>query len=106
MDFNSLISVASDATLTHLGEDVTYTPTVGAAASVRGVFDASFQRADVATPGVASSGPAIFLRLSDLPSDPETDTTATVTVSGTAYRTVSCEKDGRGMVVVHLHEEV
>jgi hypothetical protein len=49
-----------------------------------------------------SSGPTVFLRLEDLPSDPEDDD-ATITVSGVDYRITEPQKDGQGGVLLNLH---
>jgi hypothetical protein len=52
-----------------------------------------------------SAGPAVFLTLSDLPSDPGADPDAVVTVDGVRYTTREVQKDGMGGVVLLLHLE-
>jgi hypothetical protein len=86
-----------------LGEDVVYTPGVGAPVTVRGIFDAAYQDVPVGDPGVASSGPAVFLRLSDLPSDPRSDTGAKITRSAVVYLAHTVRADGLGGVIMLLH---
>lgn len=103
MAFADLLAVADRATLNVLGDDpVTYTPGAGGAVEVDGIFDAAYQLADAGQPGVSSSGPAVFLRLEDLPTDPETDTAATVTVGGQLYTQAEVKKDGKGGVLIRL----
>lgn len=104
--FASLLTLADRAVLTHLGEDggVTYTPGVGASAEVSAVFDAAYVRVDAGEPGVSSSGPAVFVLVADLPSDPETDVEARVMVDGTEYTIHEVKKDGKGGALLLLHE--
>lgn len=105
MSFDAAILAAARAALVHLGGAVTYTPGVGDPAAVRGIFDATFVLVDTnSNAGVASEGPAVFLVLADLPSDPETDEDARVTVAGTTYRAHTVKKDGQGGVLLLLHE--
>lgn len=98
MSFASLLAAADVSVREILGGDIVYTPTVGVAVTVRGVFDAAYVRVDLGQPGAASVGPAVFLTLADLPSNPETDTTATVTVSGSTYTAHEVQPDGLGAV--------
>jgi hypothetical protein len=102
MGFVAALAAADRAALTHLGGPVTYTPGGGPAVEVTGVFDAVYQRVEAGNPGVTSSGPAVFLRLADLPSDPEVDEDATVTVDGTTYTVSEPRPDGQGGVLLQL----
>lgn len=105
MDFTAHIQrVDASVTGGPLGGPVTYTPGVGAAVDVRGVFDALYVKVDAGNTGVSSSGPAVFLRLSDLPSDPSDDVAARVTVAGTQYKVREAEPDGIGGVHLLLQE--
>ena len=104
MAFAALLATADGSVLAHLGETVQYTVTAGAAVPVRGIFDAAYVRVEAGDPGVSSSGPAVFFRLEDLPSDPEADEGALVTVNGSVYRVTECQKDGQGGVLLLLHE--
>ncbi len=103
MSFADLVAVVDRNTREILGGPVTYTPSVGGAVVVNGIFDASYVRVDLGQIGVSSVGPAVFLRLSDLPSDPEVDTTATVTVGGVAYIPHEVQPDSLGGVLLLLH---
>lgn len=93
-----------------LGEDedepITYSPAVGSPVTVPGIFDEAFQRVDLGQPGVNSAGPAVFLTLVDLPSDPRVDKAATITFGGKVYLPHERQPDGVGGIVLHLHEVV
>jgi hypothetical protein len=99
--FGDLLAKADRAVLKQ-GDAVRYTPSEGAAVDVLGIFGAPYVRATAGEPGVVSSGPTVFLRLEDLPSDPEDDD-ATITVSGVDYRITEPQKDGQGGVLLNLH---
>lgn len=103
MDFGAHLARTDATMLTHLGGPVTYTPGAGAAVDVRGIFDALYVNVEAGEAGVSSCGPAVFLRLVDLPSDPRTDPAARVTVAGVAYRPHTIEPDGQGGVRLLLH---
>jgi len=103
MGFTDLLTAADVAVRGQLGGDVTYAPTVGAAVVVDGIFDAAYVKVDAGTPGISTSGPAVFLTLDDLPSNPVTDLTATVTIDGTTYTPHEVHPDGVGGVVLLLH---
>lgn len=79
MGFADLVAAADRAVLANLGGvEVVYTPVFGSPVTVTGVFDEdTFGGPDL-------SGPAVFVRLEDLPEDPMTQG-ATVTISGTVY---------------------
>lgn len=102
--FTDLLAVCDQRTRVALGESVTYAPSIGVAVAVRGVFDAAHVLVDAGTGAVMSVGPAVFLSLSDLPSNPETDTSATVTVAGVVYLPHTVKPDGLGGVVLLMHK--
>ena len=106
MVFTDLLVTADVAVRDTLGGTVTYTPTVGVATDVVGIFDAVYVRVDLGNPGVSSQGPSVWLILDDLPSDPYTDTTATVTVDGVTYSAHEVQPDGLGGVRLLLHKVV
>lgn len=104
MAFADLVEAADRAALSHLGGvTVTYQPAAGAAVQVTGIFDAQYLLAKGdAEAGVGTLGPAVFLRLDDLPADPEDDE-PTLTIGGIDYRTVGPpQPDGLGGVVLVL----
>lgn len=103
MAFSDLLAVGDRIVREILGETITYTPGAGAAVAVPGVFDADYVRVDVGNPGVSSSGPAVFLTLTDLPTDPDTDTAATITRAGVTYTAHEVKPDGLGGVLLLLH---
>ncbi len=85
------------------GRSVLYTPSVGDPVTVAGIFDAAYEMIDVGRAGVSGYGPAVFLRLSELSSDPSLDD-ARVTVAGTEYKFREVKPDGLGGVWILLHE--
>lgn len=97
------LMVTADALVRQaLGQSVNYYPTVGSPVTVHGIFDASYVKLENAQAGVSSTGPAVFLALADLPSDPSTDITATIAVGLLTYRVRECEPDGLGGVLLYL----
>lgn len=106
MAWGRLLEAADRAAMEHLGgETVTYKPGTGAPVPVIGIFDEAYVLADASDARVSSSGPAVFFRLADLPSDPDTDTgVVEVTVGGKTYRRREVKKDGQGGVLLLLHE--
>lgn len=105
MGFNDLLASGDQTVRAVLGGSVTYTPGVGEAVTVTGVFDDIYVEATVVgEAGVASSGPQVFLTLSDLSSDPELDKDATVTIEGVEYKPWLVKPDGTGGVLLLLHE--
>lgn len=107
MTWPSLIEQMDRACLTHLGGvPVVYSPEDGDPVTVTGIFDARYLRVDAGQAGVGSVAPAVFLRLSDLPTDPDDDE-PTITVEGVTYHVdAPPEKDGQGGVRLILHRQV
>lgn len=108
MNFVDLLESADRSVTRILGEKsedgaIVYTPGVGAAVSVNGIFDAAYRREEAGEAGVSTSEPAVFVRLSDLPSDPRTDTPALV-IRGITYGVREVEPDGDGGVRLFLQE--
>ncbi len=84
---------------------ITYAPKVGAPVPVIGIFDLQYVLAKgSAEAGVETLGPAVFLRLSDLPVNPENDE-PTVTVRGVDYRVRERLPDGLGGIVLALRRK-
>lgn len=104
MAWPALLAAADRAALHHLGGAVRYAPSAGDPVDVRGIFDATYVRQDAGHAGVVSSGPAVFLRLADLPSDPTVDEGATITVDAVQYRIREPQKDGQGGVLLLLYQ--
>lgn len=103
MGFADLLANTDRAVRGHLGGVITYVPGVGVSVEVDGIFDASYVLVDSDQTGVSTSGPAVFLTLDDLPSDPVTDLTATVVVNGVTYSIREPKPDGIGGVLLLLH---
>lgn len=105
MGFTDLLANTDRVVRAALGDaTIVYTPTVGDPVTVSGIFDATYQHVDAGQVGASGSGPAVFLRLSDLPSDPCDDLAATVTIAGTGYTIFEAKPDGQGAVLIRLHE--
>lgn len=105
MGFREILAAGDQALRALTGDDVTFSPAVGSPVEVRGVFSERYVRTST-TPGeagVSTTGPAVFLRLDDLPSDPS-DTDAQVTIAGVTYSAHEVEPDGLGGVLLFLHK--
>jgi hypothetical protein len=109
MDYADALASADVLVRQKLGGDITYTPGVGDAVTVSGIFTAPHTNVDLGEQGggINTVSPTVFLTLSELPSDPSTDTDARVTVGGVDYRwdTNSAEPDGMGGVLLRLHRD-
>lgn len=73
----------------------TYTPQVGGAVVIKGVFDKEY----VEPLGVTSSGPAFTTRTANVPNPKHGET---LLVNGTTYRIVTPQPDGLGVTVLLL----
>lgn len=103
IDFASLVaSMDGMITSSKMATIVTYTPEVGPAVEIKGIFDANYVLAKgTAEAGVETLGPAVFLRLSDLPVDPEDDE-PTLTIRDVEYRVIERRPDSLGGIVLAL----
>lgn len=104
MSFEDLLISVDVRVRAQLGGNVVYSPGIGTPVTVRGVFDRAYQLVDLGAPGISSTCPAVFLRLSDLPSSPITDGSCSVTAAGVVYRIREARPDGLGGVLLALHE--
>ena len=85
---------------------ITYTPSSGPPVTVNGIFDEVYQLAkDDPEAGVETMQPAVFLRLADLPVDPELDD-PTLTIGGVTYRVTQRLPAGLGAIVLALRRVV
>lgn len=104
MSFAELVAAVDLAARTALGgEPVTYDP-VGTSPPVvvTGIFDEQYVLAKgTAEAGVGVLGPAVFLRLADLPTNPEDDEPA-LTIRSVVYRVTERRPDGMGGIVLAL----
>jgi hypothetical protein len=104
VDFAAHLARADAAAVDHLGSVASYTPEGGEAVEVQGIFDAAYVLVDPgAGPGVSSCGPALFVRMADLPSDPREDEPS-IEVAGVQYRVKEVRPDGQGGVLLLLSE--
>jgi hypothetical protein len=103
MAFADLVAAADSVARSKLGETVTYDPAgAGPPVPVTGIFDEAYVLAKGdAEAGAEARAPAVFLRLSELPTDPELDD-PTLTIGGVAYRVIERQPDGIGGIVLVL----
>lgn len=85
-----------------VGSPVNYAPGVGDPVDVYGVFDLLYEHLDLGHAGVSSVGPAVYLTIADLPSDPKADKAARITINGTVYKPREAKPDGFGGTQVLL----
>ena len=106
MSFDDLIAAADRAVQAALGGvSVTYAPTVGSPVVVTGMFDEQYVLAKgSAEAAVSATVPAVFLRLEDLPTNPEDEDEEVlrVTIRAIVYRVTECKPDGMGGIVLAL----
>jgi len=102
--FLDLVAAADRAAQDHLGGvAVTYEPEGGVAVEVTGIFDAAHVLP--ATQGraeIEQVGPVLWVRLEDLPVDPDIDE-PTITIAGTDYKIRERQRDGAGSIRLLLH---
>ncbi len=104
MGFADLLAMGDRVVRPTLGGPVTYAPSVGVAVVVSGIFTAPHTDVPIgdAGSGVSTISPTCFLTVADLPSDPEVDTGARLTVAGVTYRWHDSQPDGMGGVLLIL----
>lgn len=105
MGYSTLVGQVDRAALALLGSvTVTYAPAVGSPVIVTGLFDSNFVLAkDKVEAGVETTGPAVFFRRSDLPTDPDVDNPV-LTIAGVAYRVIERMPDDMGGIVLALRK--
>lgn len=105
MAFRDLVARADRAAVDHLGGDaVVYRPAIGNGdpVTVTGMFDANYLLVERDETGVEQRGPAVFLRLEDLPTHPDEDD-PTLTILGADYDVRERRPDGLGGILLLLH---
>jgi hypothetical protein len=103
--FAELVAGMDRAAMERLGGvPVLYQPEVGAPVPVTGIFDEQFVlvKGDIEA-GTEALGPAVFLRLEDLPVDPKLDK-PTLIIGGQLYKGRERHRDGFGGIVFELRE--
>jgi hypothetical protein len=98
MGFAAAIVAADAVVLGHLGSvSVEYQPTSGDPVTVQGIFDENYVLLEAGHGGVQQVGPAVSLRVSELPVAPENDDPV-LTIGGRLYRVREHQPDSlRGM---------
>ncbi len=91
------------AVMRHVGSvPVLYQSSVSRHVTIQGVFSAPYALAKgAAEAGVESSGPSVFLRVADLPTDIDHDEPV-LGIDGSNYRVVERSPDGAGGITLHL----
>jgi hypothetical protein len=105
MSFADLILAADRAAQRSLGGvPVIYVPEAAPSTpvTVTGIFDANFVFVDQGNAGVEQVGPAVFLRLEDLPADPDVDDPR-ITIAGIVYAVRERQRDSLGGIRLLLH---
>ena len=97
-DWTSLLSGLNATVLGTFGREVLYSPSAGAAISIRAIVETARETED-ATPGVYA---LLFLRLGDLPQPPERGDSAAI--DGISYKVFDIEADGGGGAVLKLRQ--
>jgi hypothetical protein len=96
VDWAGLVGRLNTACVEHLGQAVQYRTGAGQVVTIDDViFDDGHVRIDATPAGVTSTGPWVFVKLADLPTDPEEDD-PDVMVNGTTYRVFEVQRDGQG----------
>lgn len=105
MGFADLVAAADRVTRAHLGGvTVTYRPEpeLSDPVDVQGIFDANFVFIDQGEAGVEQVGPAVFLRLEELPVHPD-DCNPRITIAGVDYVVRERQPDSLGGIRLFLH---
>jgi len=102
--FLDLVAAADRAAQDLLGGvTVSYAPEVREAVEVQGMFDERYVLVQAsAHAGVEQTAPAVFLRLEDLPADPDDDEPL-ITIGAKTYRVRERQRDGLGGIRLLLH---
>ena len=87
------------------GYEVTYTPQVGAALTLNGIFDKDFISVDVGqeAPPITDQKPTLMVRLSDFATPPLQDDTCVV--DGNTYTVLEVQPDGTGAALLILEAQ-
>ena len=103
MSFADFVAAADRAAQVHLGGvPVVYQPEDGDPVTVQGLFDEQYLLLGGGEAGVEQAGPAVFLLLEDLATDPEAED-ATLTINGRDYHVRERQPDGVGGIRLLLY---
>ena len=103
MTFEALLEMGDARAHAALGDSCVYTSGSGEVVTVPCIFDAAYRVEDLQQPGVSSSQPAVFVRLSQLPGDPLNDEAARITRAAVTYRIHEVKPDGLGGALLLLN---
>ncbi len=105
MAFRDLAGRALSVCVRTFGEELTYTPSAGGPAQIRGIWDWRHEAIDPDTGAVVSSNQVTAgVVLADLPAAPQPGDT--ITRQGVVYRLSDPpQEDGQGGAVLFMHRE-
>lgn len=106
MSFSDLLAGADSAVLDSLpgSESVEYRTSYGARKTISAIFDAAHQPILMGEMQISASAPAVFVRLSDLLSNPRDDDGCSFIIDGRHYTPRDVKRDGQGMALVTLEQ--
>lgn len=102
MSFLELVAAADQAVRDHLGGVVVIYTSLVATVEVVGMFEEQYVLVDSGNGDVENLGPAVWLRLADLPLHPDDDEPV-LTILGKSYRVRERKPDGVGSIRLLLH---
>lgn len=105
MTFRELADAAMTACRDAFGEDVTYTPSGGAATAITGIFDTRSVVVEAGVP-VISPDPVLGIRKADLGDSFEPSRADTVQVRGVTYSVIDWTEDGESGLQINLKRSV
>lgn len=107
MGFDALANAMNGACVALLGTPQVYAPEGAPPVTVQGIFDNNYVDAKASTEhGFTITAPAVFFRLSDLPTDPRQDDPTITASNGTQYTIKSAQPDSAGGILLMLTKKV
>ena len=86
------------------GESITYSPAIGSAFPISGIFDEAYHDVDLAGGmGVTSAQPVVGVRLSEFLTQPQQDDVLTVIRTGETFKVKEVRIDGHGSAKLMLN---
>lgn len=106
MSFADLLASADSAVLDSLAgaETVEFRTGYGVYQTVQAIFEAKHQSVSLGEMGISAFAPSLFVRLSDLPSDPRDDDGCSFIVNGRHYSPRDVQRDGQGFALIKLEQ--
>jgi len=102
MNWEDATKRALGTALNTFGKSATYTPAVGAASTITGVFDRGYRAIEFNGVETSSFAITFAIKLEDLSANPVSGDQ--VTIDGTTYKIIESQEDGQGGAILILHE--